>query len=152
MEKGAVNSKLVGHSTEIIQQRKIKGPLLTNIYIFQSFRYLKVSLVPSVSPSNWSFTSKAIIADSGECPVVIADNFPVAVPKAKLSTKTLQVTILAITTRHSHLSAIIALLVKKQLEEDTHGTQISKYWMSSRESKKLLMIYHREFFCFPQGK
>jgi len=55
--------------------------------------YLKVSLVPSVSPSNWSFTTKAIIADSGESPVVISDNFPVAVPKAKLSTKTLQVTI-----------------------------------------------------------
>ena len=67
-------------------------------YIFQFFRYLKVSLVPSVSPSNWSFTSKAIIADSGECPVVIADNFPVAVPKAKLSTKTLQVTIWTVGT------------------------------------------------------
>ena len=49
--------------------------------------------MPSVSPSNWSFTTKAIIADSGESPVVISDNFPVAVPKAKLSTKTLQVTI-----------------------------------------------------------
>ena len=57
-----------------------------------------MSLVPSVSPSNWSFTSKAIIADSGECPVVIADNFPVAVPKAKLSTKTLQVTIWTVGT------------------------------------------------------
>ena len=56
-------------------------------YIFQFFRYLKVSLVPSVSPSNWSFTSKAMIVNSSESPVVIADNFPVAMTKAKLSKK-----------------------------------------------------------------
>ena len=55
------------------------------------FRYLKVSLVPSVSPSNWSFTTKSVNADA-ETPY-FGDNFPVAVPKSKLSTKTLQVTI-----------------------------------------------------------
>lgn len=40
MEKEAPNSKLVGHSTEIIQQSKIKGPLpqkLEDIYVFSFF-------------------------------------------------------------------------------------------------------------------
>ena len=61
-------------------------------YILLFFsRYLKVSLVPSVSPSNWSFTTKSVNADA-ETPY-FGDNFPVAVPKSKLSTKTLQVTI-----------------------------------------------------------
>ena len=56
--------------------------------------YLKVSLVPSVSPSNWSFTTQPVQADaSNETPVIINETFPVAVPKSKLSTKTLQVTI-----------------------------------------------------------
>lgn len=53
--------------------------------------YLKVSLVPSVSPTNWSFTTKPISLDSSS--VQINDHFPVAVPKAKLSTKTLQITV-----------------------------------------------------------
>ncbi len=52
-----------------------------------------MSLVPSVSPTNWSFSTQPVLADSSENPVVIGDQFPVAVPKAKLSTKTLQVTI-----------------------------------------------------------
>ena len=47
--------------------------------------------MPSVSPSNWSFTTKSVNADA-ETPY-FGDNFPVAVPKSKLSTKTLQVTI-----------------------------------------------------------
>ena len=47
--------------------------------------------MPSVSPSNWSFTTKSVSADA-ETPY-FGDNFPVAVPKSKLSTKTLQVTI-----------------------------------------------------------
>ena len=55
--------------------------------------YLKVSLVPSVSPSNWSFTTQPVQADTNETPVIINETFPVAVPKSKLSTKTLQVTI-----------------------------------------------------------
>ena len=55
--------------------------------------YLKVSLVPSVSPSNWSFTTQPVQADANETPVLINETFPVAVPKSKLSTKTLQVTI-----------------------------------------------------------
>ena len=55
---------------------------------------MKVSLVPSVSPTNWSFTTKSVNADSADSdPVLIGDSFPVAVPRAKLSTKTLQVTI-----------------------------------------------------------
>ena len=64
--------------------------MFTTYYFFFS-RYLKVSLVPSVSPSNWSFTTKSVNADA-ETPY-FGDNFPVAVPKSKLSTKTLQVTI-----------------------------------------------------------
>ncbi len=53
--------------------------------------YLKVSLVPSVSPTNWSFSTKTVNA-TVETPV-FGETFPVAVPKAKLSTKTLQVTV-----------------------------------------------------------
>ena len=50
--------------------------------------------MPSVSPTNWSFTSETVPADSGgESPIQVNDNFPVAVPRAKLSTKTLQITI-----------------------------------------------------------
>ena len=69
-------------------------PLHVSKYYIADYRYLKVSLVPSVSPTNWSFTSKTVPADSGgESPIQVNDNFPVAVPRAKLSTKTLQITI-----------------------------------------------------------
>ena len=64
---------------------------MNSYFIYSFFRHLKVSLVPSVSPSNWSFTTKSVSADA-DTPY-FGDNFPVAVPKSKLSTKTLQVTI-----------------------------------------------------------
>ena len=35
MEKVAPNSKFVGHSTEIIQQTKIKGPLCKELFNLQ---------------------------------------------------------------------------------------------------------------------
>jgi hypothetical protein len=77
------------HDVYTIIKSKQQDSLVTMFILF--FRYLKVSLVPSVSPMNWSFTTQAVNADV-ETPT-FGDSFPVAVPKAKLSTKTLQVTI-----------------------------------------------------------
>ena len=72
---------------------------------------------------NWFFTSKAIIADRCECLVVIAKMVTCSVFVDNLAFGTATGKLSAITTGHSPLSAIIALLVKDQLEGDTDGTR-----------------------------
>ena len=89
--------------------------------------------MPSVSSSNWFFTSKAIIVDKWECPVVIAKMVTCSVFVDNLAFGTATGKLSAITTGHSPLSAIIALLVKDQLEGDTDGTRDTFKYLKNRK-------------------